>query len=77
MSRWVRATEAAKIAGISPHHLRRLTREGRIPFAARLSPRVVVYEEAGLRAWLDARKAESRRAYEAWLEREGSESRDE
>lgn len=53
--RLLTAKQAAEVAGVSPKWLYRHARS--LPFARRLSPRVVRFSEAGLRKWLPTRKA--------------------
>ena len=53
-TRWLPVDEAAAIMGVDPGWLRRNWK--RLPFAQRISRKNLVFHEARLRRWLEARK---------------------
>lgn len=55
--RALRLPQVAEITGLSKTHIYRLIQRGQFPTPARLSERVVAWEEAAVNAWLTERFA--------------------
>lgn len=55
--RALRLPQVAEITGLSKTHIYRLIQRGQFPTPARLSERVVAWDEAAVNAWLSERFA--------------------
>lgn len=58
--RFCRLPDTCRIAGIGKSQVFSLQREGKFPPAIKLSPRVTVWREDELLAWVEARTVEAR-----------------